>query len=574
MVSGLCQEPQSQLLLESFPQPLISAHNLQCMCLPGTRQSVTTTITTWLNSPHKSSPKVLWLADISGSGKSTVARHIAYAATQTNQLLCSFFFKRDFRGKSSATSTVAHLSHQLAKVGSDDRTVTTGTSAKVTRDSSFSGLSTLEAFHSHITAPLCRHPPSIPSLIIIDALDEFGERTDFLSALVQEVPLLPATVKVMLTSKPSQDIDEALNLLSGTFLDDEALGYYSLTFDVYGQANRSDISKYVTHTFRIIAQNKRSKGVLLPEPWPSSVQRASLTGHANGLFLWVVIAAAHVDNSEDPERTLDELLALRHRPNPDAAIDALYNHILQAAEANPSFEIGIYQAAVETILSADNPLTIQEINQQINQDATRTLALLRPVLLCEPEVRVAHNSFAEYVQDAQKCDRTFLISKSPRSIRAANTSLEKCLLGRQNMEFNYVFPGYPRPWDLVPDIGPQIKGGSVSPHPMAHGGFGDIWSASHIDGRRIAIKTLRLHGGLAAFDQHKLQRRVIKELSVWRKLEHPNVLKLLGICTLGGEIGMVSEWMPNENVIQYTRKHKEVEKIKLLLDWRTYMETE
>ncbi|KAH7335896.1 kinase-like domain-containing protein [Rhizoctonia solani] len=552
---------QSQLLLESFRQSAISAHDAQCMCLPGIRQLVTTTIITWLNSPHKSSPKVLWLADISGSGKSTVAQHIAYVAAQTNQLLCSFFFKKDTRARSSATSVVAHLSHQLAEAGSYGPVTT-----EVTQDSSLSEPSPLGAFHSHITVPLCRHPPATPSLIIIDALDESGERSDFLSALVQELPLLPATVKVMLTSKPSQDIDEALNQLSDTSSDDEALGYYSLTFDVYGQANRSDISKYITHTFRIIAQNKRLGGIPLPEPWPSSGQRASLTGHANGLLLWVAIAAAHVDNSEDPERALLELLELRHRPNPDAAMDALYDHILQSAEASPLFELSIYQAAVEVVLSADNPLTIREINEQIHQDATHTLALLRPVLQCKPEVRVAHNSFAEYVQDIQKCDPTFLISKLPRSIRTTNTSLEKCLFGRRSTESSYLFFGYPRPWDLVPDIGSQIKRGSVSPYPITHGGFGDIWSASHIDGRKIAIKTLRLHGGLAAFDQHKLQRRVIKELSVWRKLEHPNVLKLLGICALGGEAGMVSEWMPNGNVIQYTRKHKEVEKMKLIID--------
>ncbi|KAG8742781.1 hypothetical protein FRC11_014138 [Ceratobasidium sp. 423] len=512
------------------------------MCLPGTRQQALTTIITWLNSTDEPS-KVLWLADISGSGKSTVAQHIAFVAAQTNQLLCSFFFKRDIKAQSSTIPVVARLSHQLAE--------SSVFAAEISR-AGLDGTSYLCAFHSHITVPLCLHPPKKPSLILIDALDESepsNERAGFLSALVQEAPLLPPTVKIMLTSKPSQDIGEALDRLSARSLDSEAFGYYPLTFDVYGQANRSDISKYITHSFQAIAQNLRSKGMPLPEPWPSGIQRTRLTGCANGLFLWVSIAAAYVGNSGNPQTALEELLTLQHRPNPEAAMDALYRHILQATESSPEFNLRIYRAALRAVLSAENPLSMQEINQQIQQDAAPTLAYLRPILHCEPKVRVAHNSFAEYVQDLQKCDPKFLISKTSGAM--------------------------PRAWDIAPDVESQIKAGTVSPYPINNGGYGDIWSARHIDGRQIAIKTLRLHGDLATFDRPKLEKaseqvakQTIKELSVWRKLDHPNVLKLLGICTLGRskEIGMVSEWMPNGNVNEYVLNHKEADRIKLITD--------
>ncbi|CAE6438652.1 unnamed protein product [Rhizoctonia solani] len=506
------------------------------MCLPGTRQQVLTIITTWLNSTDESS-KVLWLADIGGSGKSTVAQHIASVATRANQLLCSFYFKRDIKAQSSTIPVVANLSHQLAERSGP-------IAAEIFRASQAGSTSCLDAFHSHITVPLCLHPPIKPSLIIIDALDESGppsERADFLSALVQEAPLLPSTVKIMLTSKPSLDISEALDRLSASSFDNEAFGCYRLTFDVYGQATRSDISKYITHSFRVIAQNLRSKGLALPEPWPSDIQRKRLTGRANGLFLWISIAATYVDNSENPQRALEELLALQHKASPDAAMDALYHHILQATESSPGFNLRVYRATLEVILSAENPLRIQEINQQIEQDATSTLAYLRPVLHCEPEVRVAHSSFADYVQDPQKCDPKFLISRNSGVM--------------------------PRAWDIVSDVGSQIKEGTVSRYPISRGGFGEIWSARHIDGRKIAIKTLWLHGDLAAFDPHsKLEKRATKELSVWRKLDHPNVLKLLGICALGSsrEIGMVSEWMPNENVTQYILKHREADRIQLI----------
>lgn len=56
---------------------------------------------------------------------------------------------------------------------------------------------------------------------------------------------------------------------------------------------------------------------------------------------------------------------------------------------------------------------------------------------------------------------------------------------------------------------------------------------------------------------------------MWSKLDHPNVLGLLGICVFGGEIGMVSEWMPNGNVTEYTLKHPEADKLKLVCFWES-----
>ncbi|CAE6385150.1 unnamed protein product [Rhizoctonia solani] len=123
--------------------------------------------------------------------------------------------------------------------------------------------------------------------------------------------------------------------------------------------------------------------------------------------------------------------------------------------------------------------------------------------------------------------------------------------------------------DPLPYLGSDIKAGSISPYAITRGGFGDIWSALHVDGRQIAIKTLRPYGDLATFDRRTLEKRAIRELSVWRKINHPNVLKLLGVCDLGGEIGMVSEWMVHGNIMQYTTEHKDANKLKLITNATT-----
>ncbi|KAJ1300530.1 hypothetical protein OPQ81_005340 [Rhizoctonia solani] len=508
-------------------------------CVPGTRQSIFNIITNWLNSTDIASSKVLWLADISGSGKSAIARHIGYTTTQSNQLLSSFFFKRDIEHQASTARVISTMARELARAGGP-------IAAEIAQaESSTRGSGYVDAFHSLITAPLNRHPPKQPSLILIDALDESGsppERAQFLDALVREVPLLPPTVKVMLTSKPVQDIDDALNRLSTvTADDDDELEVYRLTFDVYGQENRRDLRKYISHCFDRIARLKHSNGIPLPESWPSNQQRQSLVAHANGLFLWVTVAADYVACANNPERALEELLALQNRPNPEAAIDALYKHVLRSAESSPQFNLPTYHDVLDLVLSAPNPMSLDEISNTIRRDAAPTRGT--PML---DDVNLAH---------------------SPAPVKPRQNSL-----GNNTLYTGFPLPSlatvasYPQAEHLAPDVGGQIDPQSISQYPAARGAFGDIWRAKHIDGRDIAIKSIRLYGSLASIGRHKLEKNSVKELTVWSKLDHPNVLGLLGICVLGGEIGMVSEWMPNGNVTEYTINHPNADKLKLNAD--------
>lgn len=47
----------------------------------------------------------------------------------------------------------------------------------------------------------------------------------------------------------------------------------------------------------------------------------------------------------------------------------------------------------------------------------------------------------------------------------------------------------------------------------------------------------------------------IKEALVWRQLRHPYIQPFLGICdSMGPDIGLVSPWMVNGNVIECMRK--------------------
>ncbi|QRW11434.1 Tyrosine kinase family catalytic domain protein [Ceratobasidium sp. AG-Ba] len=549
--------------------PTVQLHKA---CIDDTRKSTLGIIRNWLESADPHTSRVLWLADISGSGKSAVARHVAWETTQNRQLLCSFFFRRDIEAQATTSRVISSLARELARLGGGIAT-DIANAAK-----GLQGAGYAECFHAQITVPLCKYPPSAPCLILMDALDESGSpetRAEFLSAMIHEIPLLPPAVKVMLTSKPQQDIDDALNRL-GAGDESEDTDVYRLTFDVYGQENRKDLHTYVAHMFERVARVKRANGISLPPVWPSLPQKKSLVAHANGLFLWVATAADYVACSVDPQCALEELLALQNRPSPEAAIDALYKHLLHMAEATPGFNLPTYRDAVELVLAAPNPITVQEINQTLRRDAGPTLAALLPVMSNTPFVRIAHQSFREYVMDSQKCESRFFISKgTPRmgdqpppsfSPQQRHDSFSSILYPRFPLPSLATVATYPHAQHLAPDVSDLIEPTSISSHPAARGAFGDVWRAKFRDGREIAIKSLRVYGNIAALGRHKLEKNSVRELVVWSRLDHPNVLSLLGICVFGGEIGMVAEWMPNGHVTEYSILHPEVDKLRLICD--------
>ena len=50
----------------------------------------------------------------------------------------------------------------------------------------------------------------------------------------------------------------------------------------------------------------------------------------------------------------------------------------------------------------------------------------------------------------------------------------------------------------------------------------------------------------------------------WRALHHPNLLLLLGVTITENQLGMVSEWMPNCNIMEFIRAGPSVDRLGLV----------
>ncbi|THU93870.1 kinase-like protein [Dendrothele bispora CBS 962.96] len=91
-------------------------------------------------------------------------------------------------------------------------------------------------------------------------------------------------------------------------------------------------------------------------------------------------------------------------------------------------------------------------------------------------------------------------------------------------------------------------------HPVAAGGFADIWKGSL--GKQVTcLKIPRLH---VVPDRDKLLKSFMEEAILWRQLEHPNVLPFLGLYFLESNpksVSLISPWMDNGDLSSYLKNH-------------------
>ncbi|CAM0904559.1 unnamed protein product [Alopecurus aequalis] len=98
-------------------------------------------------------------------------------------------------------------------------------------------------------------------------------------------------------------------------------------------------------------------------------------------------------------------------------------------------------------------------------------------------------------------------------------------------------------------------------HRIGSGSFGAVYRASLPDGREVAIKRAeRRDSGASSSASAAAARRVnhesafISELSLLSRLNHKNLVRLLGFCADGGEHILVYEFMPNGTLHDHLHK--------------------
>ncbi|KZT36422.1 hypothetical protein SISSUDRAFT_1049933 [Sistotremastrum suecicum HHB10207 ss-3] len=108
-------------------------------------------------------------------------------------------------------------------------------------------------------------------------------------------------------------------------------------------------------------------------------------------------------------------------------------------------------------------------------------------------------------------------------------------------------------------------------HPAAEGGQSDIYRAD-IHGIPIAVKVMREIGVDSDQLRGRLAQKIAREMKVWSKVTHENVLAFLGFCFFpnishtgsSAQLSLVSPWMKNGTAVQFARANPTVDRLPII----------
>ncbi|KAJ7301080.1 kinase-like domain-containing protein, partial [Mycena albidolilacea] len=85
---------------------------------------------------------------------------------------------------------------------------------------------------------------------------------------------------------------------------------------------------------------------------------------------------------------------------------------------------------------------------------------------------------------------------------------------------------------------------------MAGGSFDDVHTGLH-RGQNVAVKMMRVFG---QSDIDTLLKEFGREVFIWRKLSHPNLLPFYGLYSYKERLCLVSPWMENGHIGAFLKK--------------------
>ncbi|CAG8721578.1 9303_t:CDS:2, partial [Acaulospora colombiana] len=171
-----------------------------------------------------------------------------------------------------------------------------------------------------------------------------------------------------------------------------------------GKYSTNDIRSFFEHHFGEIS--KHNPG--LESQWPGSDVIEGLVEKAAGLFIWARTVIRLISRGE-PRGQLRRIMQGRNTGN----ISNLYSLILDISFANPTKEeINAFQAIMGSIILAKSPLSVSTLHHLLLIEESIIFYIINGLYsVLEPKktLRIAHQSFADFLIDEKECPPTFYI---------------------------------------------------------------------------------------------------------------------------------------------------------------------
>ncbi|KDQ09602.1 hypothetical protein BOTBODRAFT_521874 [Botryobasidium botryosum FD-172 SS1] len=105
---------------------------------------------------------------------------------------------------------------------------------------------------------------------------------------------------------------------------------------------------------------------------------------------------------------------------------------------------------------------------------------------------------------------------------------------------------------------PQLPVYDMQVRILGQGGFGDCYLGMFF-GRSVVSKQLRFH-----YEPERYMKHLLHEATIWKKLNHPNIVPLLGSPSIDGLPHLMSPLMENGAADDFVKKNPNVNRVRLL----------
>ncbi|KAJ6597501.1 WD40-repeat-containing domain protein [Mycena vulgaris] len=374
-------------------------------CYGTTRSEILQDIRTWALDVAESSPRVLWLSGMPGSGKSVITSTVAKMFDEEGVLGAQFFISRTqaYERTTNPNTLFPTIAKQLYAF---DRDALLSINKAVKGHRSILGqISEFQATGLFVNpiAAICKKNPSTPVVIVIDALDEWNasylrevKPTDILLKAIRQ---LPSNAKVLISSRHEDPIVATLSRFNP---------FRAIYLDTSSTTSLRDVENYIKDKLDDIVREFGEDWA----GWPTEGQVQALCKQAAGHFIWAATATKFIrfrikaDGTECQDELLDDLRL--------GGLDGLYSAILNRCipDTDPTWSFERFRRIVGALIVLRSPLNIVTFGDLLNLKKTPTarpvdmnhfFKMFQSVLSAGPEVITAHSvprlhgSFVDFI---------------------------------------------------------------------------------------------------------------------------------------------------------------------------------
>ncbi|EXM09882.1 ankyrin repeat-containing domain protein [Fusarium oxysporum II5] len=327
---------------------------------------------------------LLWIKGVPGSGKSVVAASMIQKLSQEEIPVLYFFFRQIVDANHRPINLLRDWLDQILIYCPELQAI-----LKVYLDEcrELDSIS-IDELWRHLRTALA----SVPKIYCVaDALDEMDDgNSEFIKQLAELGHWTPSSVKVLLTSRPTANVEAAMR----------GMRFFDLRMDE--KAVDVDISTYVRYCLSGTSLSERDQQLV----------KEAVPGRANGLFLYAKLA---MKSFLEPEADIHETICKL-----PLDLDAMYIGILREHARRSGISENTQVMILQWVTHATRPLRLLELADMLktvegsrfsdslkeNKDLVR--AACGPLLEILPDeaVSVVHHSLTEFLVGTSRTGRT------------------------------------------------------------------------------------------------------------------------------------------------------------------------